>query len=346
MMQQPSRLHSTNDSWSAAHDAAKVGADPVQRVVQHVEGPTLYNREPEFGRGLASYDRAPTCSGRSSRASASTSGPGRTFARRVASGAALLALALVVAGCGGEEVPVDAAPAAVDPALTTPAATNPDGTPVTPAATNPDGTPVTPGTPIAGGATDGTAAGDEGGDVPGLNEISGATATNGSTVKISALTPKQFKQAHCNKPILVVLYQPGSILDEKLLDEARTAKAKVPGTVQIIYTPKQVKSFGDLPAKLGLLSAPGVATVGRDGRIANFWTTYVDSDLILSSLRNAAKAKPCRLTSDDVPTVEAPSDLSNAAALVAGQSPAAPTPGTTAVQPAGDEGGLRDLLLS
>ncbi|MCW2961543.1 MAG: hypothetical protein JWM90_1930 [Thermoleophilia bacterium] len=242
----------------------------------------------------------------------------------------VLALALVAAGCGGgEEIPVDAAAPVTDPAAVpvdpNAAPVDPNAAPVEPNA--PVDPNAVPGTPVAGGATDGSAATNAGSDVPGLNEIANADASSGTPIKLSALTPKVFKSAHCRKPIIVVLYQPGAILDAKLLAEARAAKASVKGSTQITYTPKDVKAFGDLPAKLGLLSAPGVAIVNRDGTFGIVWTSYVDRELIAKALRYAASTKQCKLSVDDVPAAGEPvaSDLSNAAALVSGAKPAAST---------------------
>jgi len=239
-------------------------------------------------------------------------------------GVAILAFALLAAGCGGG----DDAAAGGDGAAT--------GTPTTPAATTP---PATNGTTVAtpGGAASPATGGATGTEVPGINEISNSDAAPGNAVKISAITPKAFAKVHCSKPILVVMYQPDSILDEALLREANAAAAQVKGVVKLVYTPSQVKAYGDLPSKLGLLSTPGLATVGRDGQIENFWTSFVDRSLILKSLQNAASSKACKVSNEDVTTggsAPAPSALSNAAALVSGKKLTA-APGTTAAAPTG-----------
>ena len=284
--------HPTRGPWPAANSAAMVGADPARDTVQTVEGPTLHDREIEFGRGIASGDRSPTCTCRSSRAYARSNGPGRSIR------AVLLAAAvgLLVAGCGGGDdaaavdaaVPVDPA-AGTDPAMTDPAAA---GGAVDPAT----------GQLIADDTAGGNAPGATE-EIPGANEISNADAATGQTVKISALTPKKFVDAHCAKPIMVVLYQPDSILDERLYTAARKAakRSKLKDLVTLAYNPREVKEMGDLPSKLGLLATPGIATVGRDGTIENFWTTYVDEALIAASLKNAGSAKPCKLSAEEVP---------------------------------------------
>lgn len=138
-------------------------------------------------------------------------------------------------------------------------------------------------------------------DEPGVNELATADAKVGAPVKVSAITPKKFEKAHCVKPILVVFYQPDSILDSALFGQAKAATKGVDDVVTLAYTPRDVKTFGDLPSKLGLLTTPGIATVGRDGTIENFWTTYVDSALIKRSLQNAERSKPCKVSNDEVP---------------------------------------------
>jgi hypothetical protein len=262
-----------------------VGTDPARRAVHTVEGPTLHDREIGFGRGTASSDRSPTCFGRSSRTSARAAGPGRHLLRA----ALVAALALVAAGCGGDDAATTTDPAAVPAAV--PA--DPGAADAVPGAVAADGT-----TPAASGAAGNPGATE---DIPGANEITNADASAGALVKITAITPKAFAKAHCTKPILVVIYQPDAILDAKLYGEARAADKRVKGVVLLADPPREVKKLGDLPSKLGLLSAPGVAIVGRDGTIENFWTTYVDRALIERSLQNAARSKPCRVSNEEVP---------------------------------------------
>lgn len=302
-------------AWPAGVGAATVDADPARRAEQTVEGPTLHDREIGFGRGLASSDRSPTCLGRSSRASARVTGPGRFLPLLLAA----LAAALLLAGCGGDDA------AATDPTVAAPAPTTTD--PAT-----------TPGSTVSDGSTDPTGTGDVGAadeETPGANEIAEADARTGQTVTVSAITPKKFAAAHCRKPILVVFYQPGSDLEKKLLAEARTAARKLgssAGLVTLVYTPGDVKAFGDLPAKLGLLSTPGLATVSRDGTIENFWTTYVDNALILRSLRNAAAGKACSVDGDSGAdeSAEASSGSALADAAIVANGGSVETPGSTA----------------
>jgi hypothetical protein len=354
-------------TWSAGQAAAMVGADPARFVAQHVEGPTLLDRELPFVHGIAAYDRAPTCVSRSSPASVLESEPGRSSAaaatttatspkrrrtvrRAVGAGVLTLALALVAAGCGAA-----ADPAAVDPAAAstpTPDASATTGTPVaattttdptTGAVTTTDPTTgaVIPATATAGatGATTSTATADE--DVPGVNEISGTEAAGGAAIKISKLTPKEFVTAHCAKPIVVVLHQPDSILDQELLSSVKSAignasKTAKKDTVLLVYTPADVKKFGDLPAKVGLLSAPGVAVINRGGAIQNFWTGYVDESLIRRVLEIASATKPCKVANEDAGAAAADpslgaaaqpaSSLATAATIASGGTPAATTP--------------------
>lgn len=227
--------------------------------------------------------------------------------------------ALLATGCGGDAA-AEFPP--VDPAAATP---------------DPNAALVTEG----GSVTEPLrSSGDEG--APGANEISSADATVGKSVKVSAATPKGFRAAHCSKPIMVVYHQPGSIVDEKLLAEGRAAAASVKGVVSLEYTPRDVKASGDLPAKLGLFATPGVATVGRDGRIENFWTTYVDRALIQRSLRNAAASRPCKVSSGEVPAagsaIEAATTVANGGAVDAVTS-ADPASATTPVDPTVDAAG-------
>ena len=231
---------------------------------------------------------------------------------------AVLAFALVAAGCGGG----DAAVAPVDATTPAPGATDPAAPGAVTGATDPA---------AAGGVTAPLTSGDAGGGeaTPGANDISGADAAVGQTVKVTPLTPKKFRDAHCDDAIMVVYYQPDAIVDEKLLQQATNAAADAGDILMLVYTPKDVKAAGDLPAKLGLFSTPGIATVGRDGKIENFWTTYVDHSLIKRSLLNAKAAKPCKVSAGDVPA--AGSALQDAALVASGRSlPASTTADTGA----------------
>ena len=73
--------------------AGTVSACSTLRVDEHVDGPTLYDREPAFRRGVASADRAPTCYGRSNVAF--------SRARSALLFSVICLTALVAAGCGG-----------------------------------------------------------------------------------------------------------------------------------------------------------------------------------------------------------------------------------------------------
>lgn len=280
-------------AWPTTRAAAIVGADPVRRTSHTVEGPTLHEREPAFDLGLAAVDRAPTCFGRSSRASARAFGPGRLIARRAL---LLVAVALAVAGCGGEPTEL----------LNTPEENAAGGTP----------TETAPASTVAAEES------------PRLNEISGASAKPGELVKLSAITPKRFSAAHCSKVIAVLFYQPESLVDEALLSNAQAATKGRENVVTLAYTPADVKSYGDLPSKLGLLATPGLAIVDRSGKIETFWTSYVDQQLIEYQLDRAASAQPCKLTAEDVPA--AGSALKDAALVAGGGKPASQTAGTTA----------------
>ncbi len=220
---------------------------------------------------------------------------------------AIMALALLAAGCGGD-------PEAL---LNTP----------TDNAATPD--PATNATTVANEPS------------PGTNEIANANAKAGAPVKVTAITPKKFATAHCAKPIMVVFYQPESILDAGLYGQAKAAASGIDDVVTLAFTPRDITSYGDLPSKLGLLTTPGVATVGRDGKIKNFWTTYVDSALIRRSLKIAERSKACKLSNDDVPA--AGSALADAATVANGGTVTNTTsdplagspPGTPAVDAAG-----------
>ena len=215
-------------------------------------------------------------------------------------------MAVVASGCG-DDLAADAAAGAA-PAAVTP----------------------TPGTTVSGGGATGSSMLEE----PGMNDISGSQAGSGVSVKISSRTPKAFVAANCVRPIIVVLHQPTSILDQELLKEVRTAVKKTKDELLLIYTPSMVREYGDLPSKLGLFSAPGVAIVGRDGAIENIWSgVYIDNKLIEASLRNASADTACKVaegTAAGAGAAASPTNsLQGAAALVAGGS--APATSSSAV---------------
>ncbi|MBC7461704.1 MAG: hypothetical protein H7287_10115, partial [Thermoleophilia bacterium] len=168
----------------------------------------------------------------------------------------------------------------------------------------------------------------------GTNELSGTVAAGGAAIKISQLTPKDFARAHWSRPLVVVLHQPGAILDQELLASVNSALSHSStlvrkDTLLLTYTPKELKRYGDLLSKLGLLQSPGVAVVNRGGAIQNFWPGYVDASLLRKVIQIAAATKPCKVANEDAgaaiadPTkgaaAKAPvSNLANAATLATG----------------------------
>lgn len=289
--------------WPDGRTAATVMADPACTVVLHVEGPTLYDRESAFDCGLASVDRTPTCFGRSSSAFARFRS-GR-FASRAArtlfSLAAMTVCAVVLAGCGGG--------AAVDPGVVDAAGADP----AVAAGADPNAAPD-PNAPVTDPAADPSATGDptalvgngDAGEIVGDSEgIATSSAAPGTQVATSDSTPKAFVKALGKKPIMVIIHQPGAIVDEHLLAEARIASRAAKGVVFLDYAAGDFKHYGDLPGKIGLLSSPSVAVISRDGSIENFWAGYVDHILIGKAVMLAAAAKGASVTPDDAPPVEA-----------------------------------------
>jgi hypothetical protein len=191
--------------------------------------------------------------------------------------------------------------------------------------------PVTPsdgaGAPAATDAN-GLPASSAGGDVPGTADSSLDAATPndletgaadsgsidvapGSHVPTSDRTPGTFVDALGKQQIIVVLYQPDSIIGDLLLEEVSAASKAVDGTLQLSYTPADRKKYGDLCRNLGLFEAPSVAVVNRSGEIQNFWSGYVGRDLLTHVLTLASKSKKSSVTADDAPA--ATSSLETAA---------------------------------
>lgn len=284
--------------WPDGRTAATVMADPACTVVLHVEGPTLYDRESAFDCGLASVDRTPTCFGRSSSAFARYRSGRFTSraARTLLSLAALTVCAVVLAGCGGGAA---VEPPATDAAGADPAAVVDPNAPVIDPALDPALDPATTGDP---GALVGN--GDAGSDVADNEGIATSSAAPGTQVATSDSTPKAFVKALGKKPIVVIIHQPGAIVDEHLLAESRIASRAAKGVVFLSYIAGDFKHYGDLPGKIGLLSSPSVAVISRDGSIENFWSGYVDNILIAKSVMLAAAAKGASVTPDDAPPVQ------------------------------------------
>lgn len=247
---------------------ANLNESPALRVAKHVDGPTLCTRELAFGRGIASPDRAPTCLSRSS----------RTAVSALSGFFVLLLSAVALTGCGGSDAPV-AAPA--------------------PAPTS------TPGSVSAPGAAPGSPAGSPSGSSVAVTPGPGADVqvAPGAQVRATEATPRKFAAYLGKRPIMILMYQPGSNLDMKVASQfVRVAKAQDKDDIAIVVvTPADYKLYQDIPENVGVLSAPSISIISRSGELQNYWTGYVDAELISKSLALASSAKPAEVTAFDAP---------------------------------------------
>lgn len=199
------------------------------------------------------------------------------------------ACVLLLTGCGGgsdEVAPVGGtdpnAAAPVDPNAAPP--TDPNAAPVDPAATGTDPSALTVGDPST------------------TSDSGSSTAAPGGQIGTSEATPKEFTNALGEFPIVVVIYQPKSDLDELVLDEAVAAAKSVKDTRLFAIKAGDFKYFADIPEKVGMFGSPAVAVIDRKGTLENVWKGYVDTALIRRSLLIAeAAAKPAVKPSDAPP---------------------------------------------
>lgn len=303
-----------NKRWSGSASTATVGASPVPPAANTVVGPTPFDRELGFGRGIASADRAPTWISRSIQAVVAAGAGRRMFAL-----VSVMLISAIAAGCGGgDEASSDVS---ADSAPTTPT------TPTTPAGTGDAAT----GAPAAGtpGATGSLAGAQTGAASTGAGIASDAeiVAAPGTQLETSDQTPKAFVEALGKRTIVVAIYQPTSTLDEATMREVRAAIKKTPGTLLLTYSAGDFKKYGDLPERVALLGAtPGVAVVDRSGKLQNFFRTYVDRNLLALTIRLANRAKAAKVTPGDVPTATPESGFDQ---LAGGQPSASSTSATT-----------------
>jgi len=136
-------------------------------------------------------------------------------------------------------------------------------------------------------------------------------------VKTSEATPKEFVDDLGRRTIVVVLYQPASIIDESQLLEVRAAVAGSKDVTLLEYTAAEYKRYGDVPEKLGLFRAPSVAVVDRAGTIENFWSSFVDRGLLFHAISKANAARPSKVAAVEAPPVIAGSAFSTAATAAA-----------------------------
>ncbi len=266
------------DDWHGTGSGATVGSGSLRRPAGYIAGPTPFQREFGFGRGIASQGRTPTCTSRSNQVFA---GAGVGFFRLVQL-SLILVLGFVFAACGGSsssEVGGSEKVASSDSATSS---TSTGGT------ASPDATTQ---------VSDPSA-------VPGSNETGGpvSVVAPNEDIGTSAATPEEFAKALGAKPIIVVMYQPTAPVDEKVLKNAKAAAKAVKGTVLLAYTPAQYKVWGDLVERLGIFGTPGVAIIKRDGTLGYRNTGYlVDASLLRAALKRAALAKPAKVVEKDAP---------------------------------------------
>ena len=280
----PSNDQTYDTSWPAASLAGMVSADPVRRVATHVDGPTLHEREPAFGRGIASVDRAPTCNGRSNPTSAAA-GPGRRWFRALGSVACNAAM-LLLQGCGGGDAPAEVASGGTDTSGSTP--------------TNTSTANTTAGTPVADPAASGTTPAD-GTQGSGTATLDNSFLAPGDQVKTSKATPKVFVRALGRRAMIIVMYQPGETASQQLMSEVDRAVRGRPDVLVLKYAPADYAAFGDLADQLDLFDIPSLAIVDRSGKLQNMRTRYWPSNLIARSLDIARKAAPAKVSPADAP---------------------------------------------
>lgn len=250
--------------WPEAELTGMVSPDPARRVATHVDGPTLFEREFGFERGIASVDRAPTCIGRSNPTSAAA-GPGR-LRRTVVSLALCGIAAMMLAACGGSSAST----------TTTNAAAGTSTSPVT----SPTPTSTVPGTPVGSGGATGT---------PTTSAVDAQLAP-GDEVKTSKSTPKAFVNALGKQAILVVMYQPGEASSDVMRSEVKAAIRGRHDVLVLQYTPAQYEQSGDLADQLDLFDIPSIAIIDRSGKLQNAKTIYWPANLIALALDKAVKA--------------------------------------------------------
>lgn len=313
----PSHDSTYIDLWPGAAAAGMVSADPVRRVATHVDGPTLYEREPGFGCGIASVDRAPTCNGRSNPTSAAA-GPGRR-SFRIACAIGCVITSLLIQGCGGSDAGTDAAGAGTGTQTQTPAS----GQPANDASSS---TVANTGTPAAGTTTDpnasaGAAANPQATTAGTLqNEI----LTAGDQVKTSKATPRGFVKALGRRAIIVVMYQPGETASQQMLAEVAAATRSRTDVLVLKYTPADYASYGDLADQLDLFDIPSLAIVDRAGKLQNMRARFWPSNLIARSLDIARKVAPAKVSPADAP---ADNGIDSMESATSSASSAVSTPG-------------------
>jgi hypothetical protein len=207
--------------------------------------------------------------------------------------ALMLVLALALAGCGGgAEAPLAAA-------TSTPSAT---GTPTTPAT----GTPADGSAQLAGNTTS---------TAPSSGSVSAPSVAVGDPIRTSDATPARFVAALGKYPIVVVLAQPKSELDNLVYAEAKSAVAAAKSSKVVLFAVAagDYQTYGDVPEIVGLYAAPGVVVIDRGGKLQNQWVGYVDHGIIGEALLRAAKAKKASVSSSEAPPVSGTDSASTAA---------------------------------
>jgi len=101
--------------------------------------------------------------------------------------------------------------------------------------------------------------------------------------------PREYVQDLGIRPIVVLFYVPGGLVDEQVLSTVTELRNNFRSYSFLLYDYSVPSVYGDLAMDLGISYQPGVVLIDRHGIVEESWTGYVDKATLNQLLVNLGR---------------------------------------------------------
>ena len=101
--------------------------------------------------------------------------------------------------------------------------------------------------------------------------------------------PREYVQDLGIRPIVVLFYVPGGLVDEQVLSTVTELRNSFRSYTFLLYDYSVPSVYGDLAMDLGISYQPGIVLIDRHGAVEESWTGYVDKATLNQLLVNLGR---------------------------------------------------------
>ena len=101
--------------------------------------------------------------------------------------------------------------------------------------------------------------------------------------------PRDYVQDLGIRPIVVLFYVPGGLVDEQVLSTVTELRNSFRGYAFLLYDYSVPSVYGDLAMDLAISYQPGIVLIDRHGAVEESWTGYVDKATLNQLLVNLGR---------------------------------------------------------